>query len=71
MAYHITIKQVTSEQVKTREWKVTGKKDDGDPEYGYVNDEKTEDVERTVYTQRVDDLDLVKVINAVNGEGEK
>lgn len=68
MAYQITIKQVTREQVKTREYKTTGKDEKGEPTYGYVTDEKTEDVSREVYTQRVEELDLVAVINAVNKE---
>jgi hypothetical protein len=69
MSYQITIKQVTREQVKSREWKQTGTKDaDDEPEYGYVTEEKTEDVERTVYTQRVYDLDIKQVIDAVNAK---
>lgn len=37
-------------------------------QYSYVTEEKTEDVERTVYTQRVDDLDIKQVIDAVNAK---
>jgi len=68
MSFQIIIKEVTREQVKTREYKTIGKNEDGEPKYGYVNDEKTEDVSREVYTQKVDELDLVAVINAVNKE---
>lgn len=68
MAFEITVKESTREQVKTREYKQTGKDDAGEATYGYVNEEKTEDVTRQVYTQRVNELDLVAVINAVNKE---
>ena len=68
MAFHITIKEVTREQVKTREYKKVGQDPDGESKYDYVTDEKTDDVERTIYTQRVDELDMVSVINAINKE---
>lgn len=71
MGYKITIEQTSREQIKTREYKQIGVKEDGDPKYGYVDDEKTEDVKREVYSQRVDELDLVAVINAVNKGKEK
>jgi len=64
--YRIEIKQITREQVKKREYKVVGKDEEGDNKYGYVDNETTEDVERTIYTQRVDELDIKEVIDAVN-----
>lgn len=70
MAFEIIIKESTREQVKTREYKETGRDNSDKPTYGYVTDEKTEDVKREVYTQRVDSLDLVAVINAVNKKKE-
>ena len=66
MSFHITIKEVTREQVKTREYAQIDTDENGEAEYGYVNNEKTEDVERVVYTQQVENLDIVNVINAVN-----
>lgn len=71
MGYHITIKETMREQVKSREYKQTGKKEDGEPYYGYVTDEKTEDVERVVYTQRVEEINLKGVIDAVNEKETK
>lgn len=68
MSFQIIIKEVTREQVKTREYKQTGKDEAGEATYGYVDDEKTEDVTREVYAQKVAELDLVAVINAVNKE---
>lgn len=66
MGYHIIIKQTTREQVKTREYEQVGEDENGELKFGYVNNEKTEDVEREVYSQRVEDLDIVKVIDAIN-----
>lgn len=68
MGYHITIKETTREQVKSKDYVQTGEDDDGKPTYGYANNEKTEDVERVLYTQRVESLDLKGVIDAVNAE---
>ena len=68
MSFHITIKEITSEMVKSREYAQIGTDENDKPKYGYVSNENQEDVERTVYTQRVDDLDIVSVINAVNKE---
>jgi hypothetical protein len=69
MGYLITIKQTTREDVRTREYVQTGEDADGKATYGYATNEKTEDVERTIYTQQVDELVLVDVISAVNGYG--
>lgn len=68
--YTITVQKVTREQVKKKEHKQIGEDDEGEPKYGYVDNETTGDVTREVYTQIVEDLDLKKVINAVN-EGVK
>lgn len=71
MTYKIVITQVTREQVNSRVWKQVGEDEDGKPIYEYVDNEKTEDVTREVYTQRVDELDLVGVIKAVNNKEVK
>ena len=68
MGYKITIEETTREEVIKRNYVVTGTKEDGENEYGYANESTTEDVTREVYSQRVDNLDLVAVINAVNAE---
>lgn len=70
MSYQITITQVTREQVKSRSWENIGKDAEGEIKYGYVDNETTEDISREVYTQRVEDLDLKAVIDAVNKEGK-
>jgi len=64
--YIIEIKQITREHVTESKYEVVGKDENGDEEYGYVDNETTEDVERTIYTQRVDELDIKQVIGAVN-----
>ena len=66
--FKIKIEQV---QVVTRmvgkEWMQIGVKEDGKPEFGYTPlIEKDVEEETMVYTQQVDQLGLVKVINAVN-----
>jgi len=68
MGFKITIEETTREQVKTKEYVATGTKADGETDYGYATKETTEDITREVYSQRVDNLDLVAVINAVNAE---
>lgn len=68
--YEITVKKTTREQVKSSEYKRVGDDEDGGAKYGYVEDETTKDVSREVYTQKVDELDLVSVINAVNAPKE-
>lgn len=66
MAYQIIIKQVTREQVKNREYKQVGTKEDGEPKYGYVDDETTEDVSREVYSQRLEELDVAALATFIN-----
>lgn len=68
MTYQVIIKHVAREQVKKREYAIIGKDEDGDDKYGYVDNETTKDVERTVFTQRVEDVyfNITDVIKAVN-----
>ena len=68
MAYKIVITQVTSEEVTERNYVQTGERD-GEAVWGYANETKTKDVSRDVYSQHIDELDLVSVINAVNKKG--
>ena len=63
--YTITIeKQTFEKQIKGKEWKVVDKAGNYDhtPEI-----EKIVEVKKTIYIQIVEELDLVAVINAVNG----
>jgi hypothetical protein len=70
MSYQIIIKQVTREMVKKNEY--VGKDEPNANEAGYHNWEQEEDVERTVYTQVVDDnMVMTDVIEAVNRRGDK
>ncbi len=72
MGFQVTIKETTREQVKRTRWAKTGKKtEEGDDEYKYVNEEQTEHVDREVYAQKVEYLDLIAVINAVNKKETK
>ena len=66
--YSIMIKRVTQEQQTERNYRQIGKDEDGEAKHGYVDEVKTRDVERVIYTQIVDELDLIRVISAVNWE---
>jgi len=65
--YKIEITEITTEtQMRGREWAPVS----GDPseKYAYTPEiEKQVNVERKIYTQDTDSLDLAKVIIAVNG----
>jgi len=70
--YKITIEKTVSEvRSGNMEYQIisdTGGKD-GKGEYGYVTKpDHTVSVQREVYSQVVDDLNLVAVINAINGQ---
>jgi len=70
MSYKITVEKTASEvRSGDTEYKIisdTGGKD-GKSEYGYVTKpDHTVSVELQVYTQFVEELDLIAVINAVN-----
>lgn len=69
MSYAITINKVTREMVKEREF--VGNDDERANEGGYWNHETEKDIERTVYTQIVDNLNLIDVISAVNTKESK
>lgn len=62
--YSIVIKKITREFVEDREY--VGKDDERANEGNYYVHEVEQDVERQVYTQMVDDLDIKQVIDAVN-----
>jgi len=65
--YKIEITEITVEtELSGKEWKPVN----GDPksDYAYTPEiEKPVKVERTIYTQNTESLDLTKVIIAVNG----
>lgn len=69
--YKIEIIKVTKDvPFKNKEYKVTGKDQVGEDTYEYVYFDDTKDVEETVYTQQVDDVDLVNVISAFNNKAK-
>lgn len=64
--YIITIKESCHEtRVRGKDWSKGG---DGDPEkFGYTPEiEKTVLVEREIFSQNTDELDLIAVIKAIN-----
>lgn len=64
----VTITEQTTKQTLQKEWAVIANDDAGKPVYGYTTGlEKEATVERKVYEQTVDSLDVADVINAVNG----
>jgi len=70
--YKIEVTEFCFEKrIKGKEWKqVTDGVLEGGGNYAYTPEiEKTVEVERTIFTQNTDDLDLVAVIKAVNGLG--
>lgn len=75
MSYKIRIEQTReARRIKPKEWTVIkrGPPDDqhpnGEPIYGYAPEVETLIAERrTVLEQEVDDMDLVRVIKAING----
>lgn len=68
--YKITILKTASEQVKSKEYRKIGEDGEGNAKYGYVEEEHTEDVERELYKQVVEDLDMTEVIKSINGMTE-
>lgn len=65
--YKVVISKITLEKVDTRDYKIVGKEEDGENNYGYVHDYEEKDVERKVLEQLVEELDINAVIKAVNG----
>jgi hypothetical protein len=68
--YKITILKTAPEQVKSKEYRKIGEDDEGNAKYGYVEEEHTKDVERELYKQVVEDLDMTEVIKSINGMTE-
>ncbi len=65
--FEITIKEI-KEVKKTRgkEWSLCGTKENA--EYAYTPEiEKVVEIETQIYKQYVEELEITKVINAVNG----
>lgn len=65
--YNINIYKVTQEKVDTSEYRQVGKNDKGEPTYDYVHDYEEKEVSRNVLSQRVEELDLIAVVKAING----
>jgi hypothetical protein len=72
MSFKITIEETTIEEViGGKEWKTLETTKDGGNIRGYSPEiVKTVEIERVVYTQIISELNLVSVINAVNGYGK-
>jgi hypothetical protein len=68
-AYKITITKKEATYEKRRLWqKMRDCQPTGDmPEYGYVDDSWEVEREHTILDQRVDALDVIRVIKAING----
>lgn len=52
-----------------KKYEITGRDESGEKEYGYVTYDSTKEVEVVVFTQIVDNLDLVSVIDSINNKG--
>lgn len=68
MGYHIKIWKVEEKFVEHRDY--VGEEDEQANDGSYHKYDKKEDVETVIYTQRVEDIDLKKVIDAVNAKDE-
>lgn len=72
--YQIVITRIETDIPYTRrDWrKVVDEPDEKHSEiYAYVDSDGEKDVETKVYEQLVDNIDMVKVINAINGVDDK
>ena len=65
----ITIRETrVQEKVRGKDWRVVGKDENKDDKYGYTPEiTKSVEVDTQVFEQSVDNLDLVKVVKAING----
>ena len=69
ISYQITIMKIETDiPFEDQEYKQIGE-EDGEPKYGYVKFPSTKQLTTEVYSQTVDDIDTVAVINAVNNKG--
>lgn len=69
--FKIIITEITEEPGIEQEFKKTadsGNEKDNGPVYGYVDKKVTIKNVNEIYTQKVEDIDLVGVINAVNAK---
>ena len=65
--YKITIERVTTERRVVKQWvKLYDERQGDEDQYGYRGVEQDVKEGVTIYTQQVEDLDLVSVIRAVN-----
>ena len=65
--YKITIERVTTERRVVKQWvKLYEERQGDEDQYGYRGVEQDVKEGVTIYTQQVEDLDLVSVIRAVN-----
>ena len=65
--YKITIERVTTERRVVKQWvKLYEERQGDEDQYGYRGVEQDVKEGVTIYTQQVEDLDLVAVIQAVN-----
>ena len=65
--YKVTIERVTIERKTVKQWvKLYEERQGDEDQYGYRGVEQDVKDTITIYTQQVEDLDLVSVIKAVN-----
>lgn len=62
--YKITVERITEKKVEKSVY--VGKDKEGANQYGYRNEVVDQQSTQEIYTQEVEDLSLVDVINAVN-----
>ena len=68
--FKVTVLQMVSAVDRRKTWEIVETDDKGKPVYGYTPEQDvTVTREREVYTQRVENLDLAKLVAVVNGIG--
>jgi len=64
--FRVLVAEVKEVEKLEKEWQKLRDGVDGEPEYGYVQTKNTVEEVNQVYTQEVNEIDLVAVIDAVN-----
>ena len=68
--YHITIKEVDTYETETKEWRKVHDKEvfdnEVEPQYAYVESNENMEIEKKIYEQTVDEINIVKIIDAIN-----
>jgi hypothetical protein len=66
MSYKIVVYHNEDKQIVENKYVEIGKKGNGDPEYGYREEERTENVDTKIYEQLTERINLKRVIDAFN-----